>query len=171
MSDPQLILGNGSRMDLIRDQEVALILTSPPYFPGTFEERLRKGRLSTKEIEEFGPAIQEFALGLRPVFSECLRVLKTDGVMIVQTRDVRLSDRLIGVEQIHRMLIESLGLVLYTRYLWRPKYTTKIRSQQLKVAHRLGGPRRRRMPGWPPPDRCVDPTKLQRPHLAVARTT
>lgn len=141
MTEATILLGSGGQMGDIRDGEAALILTSPPYFPDDLEARLRTGGLSSEEVNEAESMIREYALSLRPVFAECARVLRPSGALILQTRDVRLEDRLVAVEQIHRMLIEALGFVLYTRHLWRPRYTTRVRAAQLREAKREGAPR------------------------------
>lgn len=141
MTDATIFLGNGAQMREVRDEEAALVLTSPPYFPDDLESRLRQGELSEAEVEDAEAQIRDCALSLRPVFAECRRILRPEGAVILQTRDVRLSDRLVAVEQVHRMLLEALGFVLYTRHLWRPRYTTLVRRSQLLAAQRDGIPR------------------------------
>ena len=141
MPEASIYLGSGAEMPEIRDGEAALVLTSPPYFPDELEATLGGGELLPEILEAADAAIREFAFKLRPVFSECNRILRPHGVLVVQTRDVRLEDRLVAVEQVHRLLIESLGLVLYTRYLWRPRHTTRTRGRQLLAARGAGYPR------------------------------
>jgi DNA modification methylase len=138
---PQIIHGNGAAMDELQDRSVQLILTSPPYFPDDMEGQLQGGFAKEDKCEQLTNEISRFAVSLRPIFDECARVLADDGALILQTRDVRLGDRLVGVESIHRALIEATGLVLYTRYLWRPRYVTHTRRSQLKAAAAESMPR------------------------------
>jgi len=138
---PQLLFKSSTQMSELGDGMVSLILTGPPYFPDELEERLRRGRLRDHEINVLEGQIREFAFELKTTFSEMVRVLAPHGVIVMQTRDVRLSDRLISVEQIHRMLLEAMGLVFYTRYLWRPSHTSKNRLTQLESEARSGHPR------------------------------
>jgi len=124
-------------MSAVADCEANLIIACPPYFPDSIEPVLRSGKISNDNIERIDAAIRSFAYDQRPVFEECFRVLATDGTMVVQTRDVRLSHRLVGVESIHRALIESVGFVLVSRHIWRPEFTTKKRryKQSSDKAH------------------------------------
>ena len=128
----RIIHGNGAAMDELQDGAAQLILTSPPYFPDEMENQFQGGLANEEKCDQLANEISRFAVSLRPVFDECLRILAADGALILQTRDVRLGDRLVGVESIHRTLIEATGLALYTRYLWRPRYTTLTRRAQLK---------------------------------------
>jgi DNA modification methylase len=127
MTSARLFYGNSAAMSEVGDCEANLVIACPPYFPDWIEPALRSGKVSTDNIEEMDAVIRSFAYDQRPVFDECFRVLSTDGTMVVQTRDVRLAHRLVGVESIHRSLIESSGLVLVSRHLWRPEFTTKKR--------------------------------------------
>ena len=141
MTEVRLIHGSGADMAELAEGEAALVLTSPPYFPEELEPRLRRGGLTQKECPALEQRIQEFAFGLRPVFAECDRVLPARGTLIVQTRDVRLADRLVGVEGIHRLIVESYGWALYTRHLWRPRHRTVERRRQLEIAAASGAAR------------------------------
>lgn len=127
MGSTELFHGNSAAMSEVGDREANLIIACPPYFPDSIEPVLRSGKISNDNIERMDAAIRSFAYDQRPVFEECFRVLATDGTMVVQTRDVRLAHRLVGVESIHRSLIESVGLVLVSKHLWRPEFTTKKR--------------------------------------------
>lgn len=141
MNEVGLIFGSAAHMAEVASGAAALVLTSPPYFPDEIEARLRKGSLPASEVDGFERRIRDFAISLRPVFEECARVLHQDGAIVIQTRDVRLDDRLVAVEGIHRTLVEALGFVLYARYVWRPKHTTLPRSRQLRAARARGAPR------------------------------
>ncbi len=124
-----LAYGSGARMAGIADGSVALVATSPPYFPDAVETQLREGRLGAEVIESLHIAIENFAWTLRPIFDECWRVLMPGGRMIVQTRDVRLGSVLVPVESLHRQMLEATGLRLFTRHPWRPRQPTLARRR------------------------------------------
>ena len=130
MSDVRLIHGNSARMAEVADDEATLILTSPPYFSDADESRLRQGGLRDSEIDVLDTKIREFAYEQRPVFAECVRVLSPVGALVLQTRDVRLGERLVGIEGIHRSLLEALGLILVSRHCWRPAFKTRKRTSK-----------------------------------------
>jgi DNA modification methylase len=141
MNKPKVIHGNGAAMDEVADRSAQLVLTGPPYFSDEIESQFQGGFADEDKCELMANEIGRFAVALRPVFDECARVLSNDGALILQTRDVRLGDRLVGVESIHRTLVEATGLVLYTRYLWRPRYVTHARRSQLRQAAAESMPR------------------------------
>jgi len=121
---PVVCLGNGARMTGLADGQVQLVLTSPPYFPDALEPRLLAGLRPRDDLDEPEAELLAFAWGLRPVWAECHRVLAPQGRWVVQVRDVRLRERLVPVEGIHRHLIESLGWRLLARHSWRPVHAT-----------------------------------------------
>jgi DNA modification methylase len=127
--EARLIHGTGARMSDLADGSVQLVMTGPPYFPDALESALREGIGPEADLESLRQAIQTFAWSLRPVFAECHRVLMPGGRIVVQTRDVRLRHLLVPVEGIHRHLLESIGFTLYTRHLWRPRFTTIARRR------------------------------------------
>jgi DNA modification methylase len=131
---PQVFHGTGAVMDEIESGGASLVLTGPPYFPDSMEEAFRSGLTDLDQCEQLAFEMTRFAATLRPVFVECERILAADGALVVQTRDVRLNDRLVAVEAAHRSLVEATGLILYTRYLWRPHFVTHPRRAQLEVA-------------------------------------
>ncbi len=125
----QLIHGNGAQMLDLADASADLILTGPPYFPNSLEEHLRKGVSDKDDLASLELEIQTYAWSLRPIFEECNRVLRPGGKIIIQTRDVRLRHILVGVEGIHRQIIESLGIGLFTRHIWRPSFLNLARRR------------------------------------------
>lgn len=126
-SEVALVFGSGAQMRELADDCAQLIITSPPYFPADLEPALRNGLTPNADLTALQVQVQTFAWSLRPVFSECFRVLAPGGRMVVQTRDVRLRHVLVPVEGTHRQMLEALGLCLYTRHFWRPLHTTKAR--------------------------------------------
>lgn len=137
----QLIQASGARMAEIRDGEAALVLTGPSYFPAEVEAELVAGGLRASRLDELERLIASFAFSLRPVFDECARVLSADGTLVLQTRDVRLADRLVGVEPAHRTLVEAAGLVLFARQTWWPVNPDPRRLAEAELAATRGTPR------------------------------
>ena len=133
--------GSGARMAEVSDRAAALVLTSPPYFPAEIEPELVAGELSDERIDALESRISRFAATLRPVFDECARVLRLDGVCILQTRDVRLHDRLVAVESIHRLLMEAAGFVLYSRQIWWPAAVAPKHARYLCLLYTSPSPR------------------------------
>ncbi len=122
------------------DESVHLVVTGPPYFSEQIEPLLREGVDAAADLNALELDIEMFGLSLRPVFQECHRVLAPGGRLIVQTRDVRLRQILVPVEGLHRQMIEAVGLKLYTRHLWRPKFTTPARRRNTGVLAANLGP-------------------------------
>jgi DNA modification methylase len=132
--------GSGARMLELEDQSVHLVVTGPPYFPDKLEPLLRAGVDASTDLNALAVEIEVFGLSLRPVFQECYRVLLPGGRLIVQTRDVRLRHILVPVEGLHRQMIEAVGMKLYTRHFWRPRYTTLARRQNTASLSATLGP-------------------------------
>lgn len=104
--------GDSSHMGAIRDESVALVVTSPPYFAGKQYE---------VEFEREGvPASYvEYLDMLRAVFAECVRVLEPGGRIAVNVANLgrkpyrSLSADVIGILQ------DDLGLLLRGEIIWR----------------------------------------------------
>lgn len=106
----QVINGDSADMDVLGDGEVELVLTSPPYFSESTEGLLLAPRKDQIHVERVRHEVLEFAAGLDRIFRETCRVLKTDGTLAIQTKDVRYGGFLIPLVARHRMLIEDHGL-------------------------------------------------------------
>lgn len=115
--------GNGAEMREIEDGEADLVLTGPPYFTPQTEELLRKPRTQQTDPLTVRGQVVEFACSLRPVFCECARVLRPGGVVIIQTRDLRYGDFLLGPADVHRETLEGVGFLPVTDVAWlsRPR--------------------------------------------------
>jgi len=138
--DLRYVLGTGARMSELASGTVALVLTSPPYFPESVAATLSGPLGADTDLMELEELILELALALRPVFEECARVLVPGGRLIVQTRDVRLRHQLVPVAEVHRRSIEAIGLRLFTRHLWRPPVTTLGRRNMARSLLASHGP-------------------------------
>ena len=137
-STAEVIWASSTDMKEVHDGSVALVLTSPPYWPEHLTERLTTGGIKTEEFEAICADIQRYAYSLRPVFREMARVLKTSGTCVIQTRDIRVAGALVNVESIHRELCESVGLRLVARHYWRPNFTKKNRISSREAMIRRG---------------------------------
>jgi DNA modification methylase len=125
MSDPgyQIIASDASSMDVLRDGEAELILTSPPYYPEHLEPRLRQPRGEQIGFHEIRAEILEFARSLQACFTEVRRVSRTGGAVIVHTKDLRYGDGLIPLSAAHREILELLDYRLVTRVLWQKPFS------------------------------------------------
>lgn len=119
--DPSFALhhGSGAAMWQLADGAADLVLTSPPYYPPTLEAVLRRPLSRQVDIDAVERSITELAVSLQPVFAEVARVLRGDGKLIVQTRDLRYGGYLIGPIDTHRRLAEAAGFRLLTEIAWR----------------------------------------------------
>jgi DNA modification methylase len=125
----ELIHGNSAQMSVLADACADLILTGPPYFPDEVEHHLRAGVTEKDDLDALELSIQSYAWSLRAVFEECNRILRPGGKFIIQTRDVRLRHILVGVEGIHRQIIESLGINLFAKHIWKPAFINLARRR------------------------------------------
>ena len=138
--DVRVVLGTGASMFELADRSVALVMTSPPYFPPAIDAVLVQGPPADADLVALGDTVCEFAWSLRPVFDECVRVLAPGGRLVMQTRDVRLRHVRVPVELIHRNLAEAAGLQLYSRHAWRSQRTTMSRRRMAAALEALVGP-------------------------------
>jgi DNA modification methylase len=129
MVDAIVNIGSGARMAELPDASVSLVFTGPPYFQADLEPHFLSGIKPDADLTGITAQLILFAWSLRPVFAECMRVLEPGGRLVVQTRDVRLRHLLVPVESAHRQMAEAVGLLLFTRHLWRPKYVTLMRRR------------------------------------------
>lgn len=114
----QVVQGSAAKMRFVRDAEVDLIVTSPPYFPEDVEELLKKPKAEHDQFEHVEERITEFALTLRPIFNELKRVLKKGCPFILQTKDIRYGDFLIPLADVHQEMAINSGFRLVTRFYW-----------------------------------------------------
>ncbi|MDA9260912.1 site-specific DNA-methyltransferase [Puniceicoccaceae bacterium] len=113
-----LIYGDGSSMEIIRNGEVDLVMTSPPYFDLETEGYLKLPRREQTEISMVRERITSFALSIRPVYEEIRRILRPGGILAIQVKDVNYGGFLFPVSSIHREMAESTGLLMLTRTFW-----------------------------------------------------
>jgi modification methylase len=114
----QLVFGDSSNMDIIRNGEVDLVLTSPPYFSSETEALLKEPIKQQNQIDRVRKEITSFAYGIRPVYEEIDRVLKVDGILVIQIKDIHYANVLISLASCHREMVESLGYNLVSRVFW-----------------------------------------------------
>src|SRR5437667_11728571 len=109
--DP-FVEGDARHMDAIRDNSVALVVTSPPYFAGKqYEEEL--------EREGVPASYLEYLDMLRDVFAECARKLEPGGRIAVNVANLgRKPYRSLSADVI-RILQDDLGLLLRGEVVWQ----------------------------------------------------
>lgn len=137
---PLLLRGSSARMLEVDSASAALVLTGPPYFPQQVEGDLLAVPTDAARIASIATTIEAYAWSLRPIFEECMRVLRPGGRLVLQTRDVRLRSRLVPVEAIHREVCEAVGFTLFARHFWRPPHTTRTRRRVLEALLATSGP-------------------------------
>jgi site-specific DNA-methyltransferase (adenine-specific) len=105
-------LGDARDMRVVRDNSVALVVTSPPYFAGKqYEEEL--------EREGVPSSYAEFLQLLKDVFAECKRALEPGGRIAVNVANLgRKPYRSLSADVI-RILQDDLGLLLRGEVVWR----------------------------------------------------
>jgi DNA modification methylase len=118
-------------MDLLRSEEVDLVICSPPYFSAETEQKLKQPLREQVFQSDVSKELEKFARSLQPIFGEIGRVLKPGGVVALQTKDIRYGSVLIRLSDIHRGMVEDLGLKLVNRVYWR-----KIRTNRLAALFR-----------------------------------
>jgi modification methylase len=111
ISEP-FVEGDARHMDAVRDNSVALVVTSPPYFAGKqYEEEL--------EREGIPASYLEYLEMLREVFAECTRKLEPGGRIAVNVANLgRKPYRSLSADVI-RILQDDLKLLLRGEVIWR----------------------------------------------------
>jgi DNA modification methylase len=104
--------GDARQMHAVRDNSVALVVTSPPYFAGKqYEEEL--------EREGVPASYLEYLDMLRAVFAECARKLEPGGRIAVNVANLgRKPYRSLSADVIH-ILQDDLKLLLRGEVIWR----------------------------------------------------
>jgi DNA modification methylase len=105
-------IGDARQMDAVRDNSVALVVTSPPYFAGKqYEEEL--GR------EGVPSSYREYLQFLTDVFAECKRTLEPGGRIAVNVANLgRKPYRSLSADVI-AILQDDLHLLLRGEVIWR----------------------------------------------------
>lgn len=107
--------GSGAEMHHIADGEAAFVLTSPPYYPSTIEDLLRKPVKEQDKISTICQAVEEFHKSLWTVLNECFRVLRPGGTLCMVSADIRYGGFLFGVTDMLRTGAQSAGFRLFNR--------------------------------------------------------
>jgi len=137
-STSQLIHGNSNKMDILRNNEVDLIITSPPYFSKELEKELCKPLAGQVKIAQVRKDIKEFALSLTPNYKEMARVLKEGGVLALQTMDIYYGGIIIPLTSIHIEMAQNEGLNLISHFHW-VKYKRHSSAKRFLDNPRIGG--------------------------------
>ena len=105
--------GDARHMDVIPDNSVALVVTSPPYFVGKEYEQALSG-----DRPEIPKTYLDYLQMLRDVFSECLRVLEPGGRIAVNVANLgRKPYRSLSADVIN-ILQDDLGMLLRGEIIW-----------------------------------------------------
>jgi DNA modification methylase len=106
-----LVVGDSSFMSTLHDNEVALIVTSPPYFAGKqYEEELERDGIPT--------SYAEFLEMLTGVFADCWRVLEPGGRIAVNVANLgRKPYRSLAGDVTD--ILSRLGYLLRGEVVWR----------------------------------------------------
>ena len=110
--DDPFQLGDARNMTAVRDNSVALVVTSPPYFAGKqYEEELGAGGIPS--------SYREYLDLLEAVFAECTRTLEPGGRIAVNVANLgRKPYRSLSADVIN-ILQDKLGLLLRGEIIWR----------------------------------------------------
>ena len=108
----EIIHGDARQMDMISDNSIALVVTSPPYFVGKeYETALGEGAVPATYLA--------YLKLLRDVFAECARVLEPGGRIAINVANLgRKPYRSLSAD-VTRILQDELGLLLRGEVLWR----------------------------------------------------
>ena len=106
-----LVVGDARTMHQLVDGEVALVVTSPPYFAGKqYEEELERDGVPS--------SYAEYLTLLADVFDECRRVLEPGGRIAVNVANLgRKPYRSLGADVID--ILQRMGLLLRGEVVWR----------------------------------------------------
>jgi DNA modification methylase len=135
----QLVCADSSRMDLVKDDEADLVLTSPPYFPDSVLDQLENPRPKQRNYSEVQSAILGYGRGLEPVFREISRILRPGRAAILQTKDLRYGDSLIALTSLHREMMELVGFRLVTQILWQRPFLSRDPTRSFQRHPTVGG--------------------------------
>jgi len=109
--DP-FVHGDSSSMDIIPDNSVALVVTSPPYFVGKeYEEALGEGRIPATYLE--------YLAMLRSVFQECKKKLEPGGRIAVNVANLGRKPYRSLSSDVIRILQDDLELLLRGEVIWK----------------------------------------------------
>ncbi|HVB01448.1 MAG TPA: site-specific DNA-methyltransferase [Acidimicrobiales bacterium] len=107
----RVILGDARNMSEVRDNSVALVVTSPPYFAGKqYEEALGKGGIPATYLE--------YLEMLHDVFKECVRVLEPGGRIAVNVANLGRRPYRSLAADITSILQDDLRLLLRGEIVW-----------------------------------------------------
>lgn len=130
--------GDGATMWQLADGEADLVLTSPPYYPAEIEALLRAPVTRQHRVDVVDEAVTSLALSLSPIFHELGRVLKVDGWLVLQTKDLRYGGFMVGPADTHRRLVEAAGFRLSAEISWASTPANPLRDRALRSAWRRG---------------------------------
>jgi DNA modification methylase len=107
----KLVVGDARNMEVVNDDSVALVVTSPPYYAGKeYETELGRGGVPSSYVD--------YLIMLRDVFAECWRVLEPGGRIAVNVANLgRKPYRSLSAD-VTRILQDDLGFLMRGEILW-----------------------------------------------------
>lgn len=120
MGEAVVLHGQAERLDRIGDGTVKLVVTSPPFFDQVTEAKLREPVSRQRDFDGVQADLFRYADSLIGAFHEIARVLRTDGTLVLHTKDVRYAEFLIPLAARHEALAHAAGFRTRTRILWMP---------------------------------------------------
>ncbi len=119
--------GSCDNMEQVKDETIATIVTSPPYF------QLREYNNGVQKFEQLGQeeTVEEFVENLASVFDEAKRVLKHDGSLFVNIADNVQGGRKLGVPYKFVNAMMKRGWILNDTIIWskvNPLYQANKRT-------------------------------------------
>jgi DNA modification methylase len=104
--------GDARSMDLVPDNSVALVVTSPPYFAGKeYEAALGQGHIPSSYLE--------YLQMLEDVFAECARTLEPGGRIAVNVANLGRRPYRSLAADVTTILQDRLGLLLRGEIVWQ----------------------------------------------------
>jgi site-specific DNA-methyltransferase (adenine-specific) len=117
-----MILGDAAHMDLLRNGEADLLITSPPYYPEDLSETLTQPRQQQRYTDAIRDRVLDHADCLRSRFEECARVLSVHGTLILQAKNLVYGGYEIRLVDHYVSQFEKLGLRTATTLYWRSMF-------------------------------------------------
>ena len=109
--EPALVCGDARHMDDLKDDCVALVVTSPPYYAGKeYERAVGVGGVPASYLD--------YLTMLRDVFEECRRVLEPGGRIAVNVANLGRRPYRSLASDVIRILQDDLGLLLRGEIVW-----------------------------------------------------
>lgn len=122
-----VVYGSSSNMAILRNKEVNLVVTNPPYYPKDLGGEFKKDLSEQLRYDIIKEQVTEFALSLRPIYNEISRVVADGGYVCLQISDLSYGGFLISLSHLHIQMLESCGFKLLHRFYCKGSYGDQYR--------------------------------------------